>query len=99
MAGRKLACTSHTPVCACWRYVVRPMTGLEALKSALPLPVGDGGVERLQLDVRVVQVVVDHLVTELFAGDRRLVEEIGGFGQRGRKVLGTAGIGVARQGF
>src|SRR5215217_8012932 len=32
MAGRKLARTSHTPVCACCRYVVKPMTGRADVK-------------------------------------------------------------------
>src|SRR3954465_15734106 len=117
MAGRKLARTSHTPVCACCRYVVRPITGrtfspradaklpisrsfravsrspacawaqlalkLEPLKATHPFPIGHRGIERVQLDARIVQIVLDDIVAECLARHLGLAEQRRGLGQRG----------------
>ena len=43
----------------------------ESFEATHPLPIRHGGVVGLDLDARLVQVVVDHLVAEGRAGDRR----------------------------
>src|SRR4051794_34905290 len=103
-SGRKAARTSQTPCFARSRYVVSPMAGRRVAAAAVPsepfeathpLPIRHGGVEGLDFDARLVQVVVDHLVAEGGTGDGGLGEQFRGFAESGRQLCGTRGVSVA----
>src|SRR3569623_3298324 len=73
------------PVAGLTRVVlIAPLS--HALEGADELPVCDGRVVRLQLDVGHVRVVVDHLVTERRAGESRARPEVPGLTQGVRHV-------------
>src|SRR4051794_26646351 len=78
---------SHTPHFAGVRYVVIPTKGLPTFEEPLALPVGDDGVEELLLDARVVQVVVDDLVTERSPCHATLLQRGGRLAQRRREAF------------
>ena len=70
----------------------------QPLESAEPLPVGDRGVERSQLDIGGVDIVVDDLVAERRAGHRARSEQLARVAQRTRqprlvvREVGVAGV-------
>src|SRR3954463_13488371 len=66
-----------------------------SLERAGELPVGDGGVERLQLDVGHVRVVVDDLGSERGAGDVGARPGVAGLAQGVRHVRLVGVIRVA----
>src|SRR5947208_2656970 len=57
------------------------VAGLDLLEVALPLPVGDGGVELSHFEIRSVDVVLDDIGAETFAGHFAGGEKAGGFAQ------------------
>ena len=59
----------------------------EPFETTDPLPVRHGGVVGLDLDPRLVEVVLDHVVAEGGAGDLRLFEQPSGLPQRGGQVV------------
>src|SRR3954447_19390183 len=77
------------------------MTGRssEALEATDQLPVGDGGVVRVHLDLRRVQVVLDDVLAERGPGQLAAREGRGGFRQRGRHRAPVGVVGVADEGL
>ena len=69
----------------------------ESFEATHPLPIRHGGVVGLDLDARLVEVVVDHLVAEGRARDRRLAEQLRRLAQRRRQLVHAGGVGVAGQ--
>src|SRR3954463_10807072 len=67
----------------------------EPLEATDPLPIGDRRVERLELDARVVQVVLDDLGAERLLRDGRVGEQLGGVAQRRRPPRRVGAVGVA----
>src|SRR5256714_8504517 len=76
VAGTRTASSSQAPNRARVRYVVTPTTGraLATLEHPLALVARDDLVEEPLLDARVVEVVVDHVVSERGARERPLLE-------------------------
>src|SRR3954468_8561716 len=70
----------------------RPSQPLEAAEA---LPVGDGRLERLELDMGVVEVVRDDLVAEGVADDVARAEELGRLAQRRWDARLVRQVGVA----
>src|SRR3954469_2559776 len=89
---------SHTPHFAGVRYVVIPTMGLPTFEEPLALPVGDDGVEELLLDARVVQVVVDDLVSESGARNGTFFQRRGRLAQRRREALRVGLVRVSLDG-
>src|SRR4051812_49080226 len=67
------------------------------LEAAAPLPVGDRGAERGELDVGHVGVVVHDCVPERSPGDCRARERLPGLGERPRNGGAPGRVGVAFQ--
>jgi hypothetical protein len=69
----------HPLAAAVWLFIVTAMIGcLESLKAAHPLPIGDGAIERTDLDAGGVHEVVDNIVTKNAAGVCAVVESVDG---------------------
>src|SRR4051794_41801211 len=71
----------------------------QPLEAAEALPVGDRRLERLELDVGVVEVVPDDLVAEGVADDVARAEELGRLAQRrwDARLVRQVGVGLERR--
>src|SRR6185503_18407663 len=74
----------------------RTPPGSEPFEATVQLPVGDGGLEGALLEARRVQVVVDDLVAERLARERRRLEAADGLVQARRHARQ---VGVVRVAF
>src|SRR6201999_1472289 len=81
--------------CGAAPRLIPPPGALQPLEPAEALPVGDGGVERVELDAGVVEVVVDDLLAERLARDRALPEQLRGLAQRRRHARLVGEVRVA----
>src|SRR5687767_4136397 len=70
----------------------------QALEPPDALPVGDGGVEGLELDPGVVEVVVDDLLPERLTGDGGAGKRVARIAERARDVALVRRVGVALEG-
>ena len=68
----------------------------QPLEPPYALPVGDGGLERLELDAGVVEVVLDDLLAERARGRLAGREQVARLAQRRRHVRLVGRVGVAR---
>src|SRR3954471_6009097 len=73
------------------------MRGLpsEPLETTDPLPIGDRRIEGLELDARVVQVVLDDRVAEGLLRHGRVGEQLGGVAEVRWNAWGIGAVGVA----
>src|SRR5258706_2141103 len=95
--GMSAASSAHAPHFAGSTYVVMPTTGfpLATLEHPLPLVARDHLVEQLLLRARVVQVVVDLLVTKQRTRDGAVLELDDCVAQRVRKALRVRLVRIA----
>src|SRR5450755_4469535 len=80
--GTSADSSSQSPNFATVTYAVIPTTGLATFEQPLALPARDGLVEQPLLGASVVQVMVDHLVTQGSARHRPGFERGDGLPQR-----------------
>src|SRR5262245_14659008 len=69
----------------------------EPFEATVELPVGDGGLEGALLEARRVQVVVDDLVAERLARERRRLQAADRLVQAGRDARQVGVVRVARE--
>src|SRR5712672_3563019 len=79
-------------------YVVMPTTGLATLEHPLPLVGRHDLVIEPLLGARVIQIVIDDLVTEQRARHRSVLESRGRVAQRARETLDIGLVRVAFEG-
>src|SRR5881397_1159255 len=89
------ASMSHAPHFAGSTYVVMPTNGLATLEHPLALVARHDLVEQLLLRARVVEVVVDDLVTEQLPRDGAALELADRIAQRVREALRVGLVRVA----